>query len=246
MKSLFLAAFSVAAAVTSVHADGLPTTPYVYVQGAAEERVDPDQLTLTFQLNATDQDQVRAKALVTDKSAAVFQLLAQLGVKDDAIVAQALSVGENYDFSSSKRVLNGYTVTRAFSVRLQDLTLYPKLVNGLVDLHVESVDNAQPGYSKAAERSTALKKAAMAQARQEASDLAASTGAKITGIFAVSPIAFGEIPQAIFGGNGTRPVVADAFMVRAAKNAPGDKYLFDKLTLSERLHVIFLVEPAGK
>ena len=40
--------------------------------------------------------------------------------------------------------------------------------------------------------------------------------------------------------------MADAFMVRANKNAPGDKYIFDKLTLSERLHVIFLVEPDGK
>lgn len=245
MKSLLLLLSSLL--VATAFAGGLPTTPYIYVQGAAEERVDPDQLTLNFNIIATDKDQVQAKTLVTGKSASVFKLLEQLAITDEAIVAQAISVTENYEFSSGKREFNGYTVTRAFTVRLKDLALYPRLVNELVALRIESIDNAQPGYSKRDEGSVRLKKAALAQARQEAQEIASSMGAHITGVFAVSPIAFGEIPHAIFGGAGGGPLARTYnYAMAEGKNSAGDKYVFDQLTLSERLHVIFLIEPAGK
>jgi len=244
MKAFLFLLSSLLAA--TAFADGLPTTPYIYVQGAAEERVAPDVLRVTFQAKAGDKDVARAKAAVSDKSAAIFKVLAGLGIKDDAIVAPALSVTEDYDYTKSTgRELRGYTVDRSFTVRLTDFALYPRLVNELIELRVEGLDNPQLAYSKAAERSVALKQAAMTQARKEAEDLVTSTGARITGVFAVSPIAFGEIPQAIFGGSGPRPMPL-AYEARAGKGSAGDKYLFDEITLSERLHVIFLVEPAGK
>lgn len=230
-------------ATTLAFGSGLPTTPYVYVQGFAEEKIAPDTVTVAFSVNATDQDQGRAKAAVSEKSAAVFKLLQQLAIKDDSIAAHEISVQENYEYNSGKRVFNGYTVARSFTARLTDFALYPKLIDGLVALRVDSLQGAQPSYSKATEAATRLKKAALAQARQQAEDLAAGMNARITGVFAASPIAFGEIPQAIFGGTGggPQPMAMRSFALQAEKSAE-DKYVFDKLTLSERLHVIFLVE----
>jgi uncharacterized protein YggE len=245
MKCLLLLLSSLLA--TTAFAGGLPTTPYIYVQGAAEERVNPDTLTLGFNLTATDKDQARAKAVVTEKSAAVFKLFGQYGIGDDAVIAEAISVTENYQYGpAGKREFEGYVVNRAFSVKLGDFALYPKLVNALIELRVDSLGNAQTSFSKSAEHATELKKAALAQARREADDIAASLGARITAVFAVSPIAFGEIPQAIFGGSGPRPMVRTFDLAMSAAKNSGDKYVFDQLTLSERLHVIFLIEPAGK
>lgn len=243
MKSLVL--LLTLAIATAGFATGLPTSPYIYVQGSAETRVDPDMVTLGFNLNATDKDQAKAKAVVSEKSAAVFKLLEKLGIGDDAIVAHAISVNENYEFITGKREFNGYTVSRPFSVRLKDLQLYPKLVNSLIDLRVDSIDNAQPGYTKRDETVAALKKAALEQARRQASDLATGMDSRITGVFAVSPIAFGEISRVIFGGNEPVPFARNLAMV-TAKDAGGDKYVFDQLTFTERLHVIFLIEPRGK
>lgn len=227
-------------------ADGLPATPYVYVQGFAEEKIAPDTLTIGFSVNATDQDQGRAKGVVSEKSGAAFKLFQKLGIKDDALAAHEISVAENYDFSSGKRTFNGYTVSRAFTVRLTDFALYPKLVDGLIALRIDSMGGAQPSYSKAAEASARLKQAALAQARQQAEDLASGMNARITGVFAASPMAFGEIPGAIFGGPGGGPQPMLHTMAMRADKEVEDKYVFDKLTLGERLHVIFLVEPAGK
>jgi uncharacterized protein YggE len=223
-------------------ASGLPTTPYVYVQGFAEEKIAPDTLTIGFSVNVTDQDQGRAKAAVSEKSAAVFKLLGQLAIQDEAVAAHEISVNENYEFSSGKRTFNGYTVARSFSVRLTDFAAYPKLVDGLIALRVDSMQGAQPSSSKAAEVSTRLKKAALAQARQQAEDLAAGMNARITGVFAASPIPFGEIPQAIFGGSRSGPQPMVRTMAMRAEKSADDKYVFEKLTLAERLHVIFLVE----
>jgi uncharacterized protein YggE len=232
---------------TAAFANGLPTSPYIYVQGLAEEQVAPDILTLTFSTLATDKDQVRAKALVSEKSTAIFKLFGQLGITDEAVAAHEISVAENYDYNASKRVFTGYTVTRNFKVRLTDFAAYPKLVDGLVELRIESVSGAQPTYSKAAEVSARLKKAALAQARQQADDLAAGMNARITGVFAASPIAFGEIPGAIFGGAGGGHVLAlSAFSVKSEGRQAEDRYVFEKLTATERLHVIFLIEPGQK
>jgi uncharacterized protein YggE len=242
MKKLLLILLLAGAA--SAFADGLPTTPYLYVQGFAEERLAPDTLTLSFSVNATDKDQVAAKATVSGKSAAVFALFKKLAIADDAVAAHEISVNENYEYPSGKRVFNGYTVTRNFTVRLTDFATYPKLVDDLIALRIDSLSGAQPSLSKAAEIATRLKKAALAQARQQADDLAAGMNAKITGVFAASPIAFGEIPQAIFGGSGGGgPQPMSAFAVRAQDAGGEDKYVFEKLTPSERLHVIFLIEP---
>jgi uncharacterized protein YggE len=242
MKKLLLPLVLLAASLAS--GAGLPTTPYVYVQGFAEEKIAPDTLTLGFTVNATDQNQGRAKDIVSEKSAAVFALLARLAIKDEAIAAHEISVNENYEYDSGKRVFNGYTVTRRFSVRLTDFTAYPKLIDGLIALRIDSLQGAQPSTSKAAEAAARLKKAALAQARQQADDLAAGMNARITGVFAASPIAFGEIPQAIFGGPGGGPQPMMHTMAMRAEKSAEDKYVFDKLTLAERLHVIFLVEPA--
>lgn len=242
MKKLLLPLLLLA--TSPAFGDGLPTTPYVYVQGFAEEKIAPDTLTIGFSVNATDQDQGRAKAVVSEKSAAVFRLFGQLGIKDEAVAAHEISVNENYDFSSGKRTFNGYTVARSFSARLTDFAAYPKLVDGLIALHVDSLQGAQPSYSKATEASARLKKAALAQARQQAEDLAAGMNARVTSVFAASPIAFGEIPPAIFGGPGGGPQPMMMTMAMRAEKAPEDKYVFAKLTLAERLHVIFLVEPA--
>jgi uncharacterized protein YggE len=159
------------------------------------------------------------------------------------LTAFDISVQENYDYVANKRTFSGYTVTRNFSVKLTDFSLYPKIVNGLVELRIDSLNGAQPSSSKADAESAKLKTAALAQARQQADDIAASLGAKVVSVFAVSPIEFGEIPRAIFGGTGGAMPMTKTYMSRDLSGSTGDKYVFNQLNFSERLHVIFLIEP---
>jgi uncharacterized protein YggE len=227
---------------THAFAGGLPTTPYIYVQGSAETKVAPDTLVLSFSVNAQDKDQVVAKKTVSEKSAAVFDLLEKSGFKDDAITAQDLSVNSNFDYVAGQRVHTGYNVSRQFSVKFTDFSLYAKLADALVALRIDSLNPVQASFADARGESAKLKSVALANARKEADDLAASLNATVTGVFAASPIPFPEISGVIFGSSGPQPVRAMSLDMRAAKN-DGDKYVFDDITLSERLHVIFLIQP---
>ncbi len=242
MKKLLLPLFLL---ITGpVFASGLPSTPYVYVQGAAEEKIAPDTLTLDFGINLVDRDQAKAKAGVSEKSAAVFKLLAQLGITDDAITAPDLTVNENYEYSSNRRVFTGYTVARSFSVRLTDFALYPRIVDGLAQLRVDSLNAVIPSTSKAGEIASRLKRSALDNARSQAEALAAGMDARVTGIFAASPIAFGQIHGAIFGSSGSGEIITlSAFSIQSEHAATADRYILAPLTLTERLHVIFLIEP---
>jgi uncharacterized protein YggE len=226
-------------------AGGLPTTPYIYVQAGAESRVAPDTLTLSFTVATTDKDQANAKAFVSEKSRAVFKYLEAQGIADAAITAFDITVATNFEYEANKRVLTGYTVTRDFTVRLTDFNLYPKLVDGLIGLRIETLRNVQPSYSKAKIDATKLREQALADARQQADGIAATLDAKVTGVFAASPIPFTDIPKTIFGGSGDTPLRMEAFSIRAKSDTGEDKYLFENLVLSERLHVIFLIEPNG-
>lgn len=229
---------------SAAFADGLPTTPYIYVQGFAEERIAPDTLTVNFNVSATNMDQAKGKAAVSEKSAAVFKMFEELGITNDAITAFEISVRAEYNYADGNRDFIGYIVTRSFTVRLTDFLLYPKLVDGLLALRIESLREAQPSYSKADVESGKLKTAALADARKQANEIADTLSAKVASVYAASPIAFGDISWTIFGGNAGS---GRGFLLTNS-DAPGggDTYVFEKLRLSQRLHVIFLIEPNKK
>lgn len=238
MKKIIL--FIALAWTAPAFANGLPTTPYIYVQGSAETKVSPDTLTLSFSVVAQDKDQVVAKKNVSEKSGEVFALFEKHGIKDNSITAQDITVNSNFDYVSGQRVFSGYTVARQFSVRFADFALYPKLADELIALRIETLNAVQPSYSHAHAESAKLRATALANARKEADELVAGLNARVTRVFAVSPIPFPEISGAIFGGGG--PVRTRGLELQAAK-MENDKYVFEDVALSERLHVIFLIEP---
>ena len=92
--------------------------------------------------------------------------------------------------------------------------------------------------------------AALRDAREKAEKIAGELNAKVASVFAVSPIAFGGIKDILFGHeeidlpNGA---ALDKFVVTGSPlTDKGDRYSFEPLNLSQRLHVIFLIEPARK
>lgn len=227
----------------SAFADGLPTTPYIYVLGSAEEHVDPDLLTLRFEIRATDKDQAKAKTIVAEKSATVFKLFRTFGISDEAITAFKISIAADYDDGDRGRTFLGYQINRDFTVRLTDFTLYPKVLNGLLEVGIEGMPGVEPSYTKSAALGEKLKSRALINAREQADGITPVLNAKVNSVFAVSPIPFNEISRAIFGSSES---YAAASLGRDKGGVPGDIYAFEKLKLVQYIHVIFLIEPNKK
>ncbi len=78
---------------------------------------------------------------------------------------------------------------------------------------------------------------ALTNAREQAEKTLKTMGMKIDSVFAVSPVAFPEIKNEIFGTEET--------LVAAYRAAPAQsQYRLAPVTLNQSVHVIYLISPA--
>ncbi len=78
-------------------ADGLPTVPYLYVEGRAEVEKKADLVSLTFKLAATDKEGAKANSAVQAQALKIFALLKSSGIADQDIMAGDIESDAEYE-----------------------------------------------------------------------------------------------------------------------------------------------------
>lgn len=118
-------------------ASPLPDFPFVAVTGSASQQVAPDQARLTFSLSTFDQNSEVAQARLNNTANAVLALLKKHGVAQAQITAFELDKSEKRRRDEHYNQLDvlGYDLSRRFSVRLDDLSVYPALMAQLYALN---------------------------------------------------------------------------------------------------------------
>src|ERR1700730_6432207 len=112
----------------------LPNTVYVGADGKFESAPD----TAVIQLNIFAQDGKSEKAYQNASKAAeqVRQILRDNGVEPKAANIGFLTVQPTYDWSNSKRKVNGYRVTAEVTLKLKDFTKIGPITQQLADANV--------------------------------------------------------------------------------------------------------------
>ncbi len=133
---------------------GLPTAPYIYVEGRAESEKPADMVTLRFDISDLEAKQEAANASVQKQANQIFAILKASTISESDVIAGDLQSEAEYEEvespSSSRRgKLLGYRVTRTFSVVVHDLILFPKLVDQLLGLQVHEFSSITPGLKDA-------------------------------------------------------------------------------------------------
>src|SRR5947207_3445802 len=124
---------------TSVFAEGgLPDKPYIYVEGKAEIEKPADMMTLRFDLVARAPEQVKANQDVQTKANKIFALIKERKIADEDVIAEDIRSEPEFErgdeYSDKRGKLLGFKVTRRFQIKLRDLTVFPKLVDDLIDI----------------------------------------------------------------------------------------------------------------
>lgn len=245
MKRFLL--LSMLALPISASADGgLPTQPYIYVEGKAEAEKVADMVTVTFELSALDPDQSAANKVVQEKAKKVFALAKSAAIADSDVEAGDLQSAAEYredgEDREGKRELIGYRVTRPFKVSVREVGRFPKLVDDLLAIGVEEISGIEPGLSKGKELEDEVWDKALANARERAEKALQPARMKVDSIFAISPVAFPEIERRIFGGNSV------VQMAQRSEAAPGagapSEYRLAPISVAQSVHVIYLISPA--
>ena len=236
------------AALTSfVFADGLPTVPYLYVQGSAEVEKKADMVSLQFKLSETNKDVAEANKAVQAQAGKVFALLKREGVPDEDVIAYDIRSEAEYEEAAGERrtgKILGFRVMREFSVKVREVQKFPKLVNDLFAAKVRFFDGISGNYAKAKEMKNEIWELAIKNARAEADRMAKAAGMKVDSVWALSPEPFPAIQSRILGQTErtSYSVMSGPDPEKKAEAPP--EYRLAPVTFSQSVHAIFLVSPA--
>lgn len=238
--------FSLVIVPISLFAEGgLPDKPYIYVQGRAEVKRPADLVTISFDLVGRAPDQPKANEEVQSKANKIFALLKERKIADLDMIAEDLRSEPEFEqeenYSRGHRKLVGYKVTRPFQIKIRDVNAFPKLVNELIGIGGVEFSGIEGGLAKEKEVEPEVWQKALANAQEQADKTVKSLNMKIDSVFAVSPVAFPEIETRIFGEGITRLGVRSA---RMAEEVGGPEYKVAPVTMSQSVHVIYLISPA--
>lgn len=221
---------------------GLPDKPYIYVEGKAEVKKPADLVTMRFELVGRAPDQPKANADVQSKANKILALLKEKKIAENDVIAEDLRSEPEYereeDYSRGHGKLIGYKVTRPFQIKVRDVAAFPKLADELINIQGVEFSGNEGGLVKEREIEPEVWQKALENAREQAEKTLKPLNMKIDSVFAVSPVSFPEIQSRIFGTEGTEAM-------RAAAGAPEQpQYRLAPITISQSVHVIYLISPA--
>ncbi len=237
-----LVPFTVVAEVNNL--TGLPNQPFLYVEGKAQIEKAPDIISITFNIEGRNAEQGKANQEVQAKAKKVFQLLKEAKVEDRDIVAQDLQSSAEYErdeMDTRKRgKLIGFVVSRRFRIVIRDVTKYGKIGDQIMELGGVNLDSISGEVSDSAKLGDELWPKAIGNAREKAEKTLKPMGMKIDSVFAVSSIAFGEIP-AEFLTSGEK-VIVTGMNIPTPPDQPSE-YRPEMIIIESRAHVIYLISP---
>ncbi|HEX4638323.1 MAG TPA: SIMPL domain-containing protein [Chthoniobacterales bacterium] len=223
---------------------GLPDKPYIYVEGKAEVKKPADLVTMRFDLVGRAPEQPKANEDVQSKSKQILSMLKDRKIAESDVIAEDLRSEPEYeqDENSSRAhgKLIGYKVTRPFQIRVRDLMSFPKLADELIKIQGVEFSGVDGGLAKEKEIEPEVWQKALANAREQAEKTLKPIGMKIDSVFAVSPVSFPSIQSRIFGSGSEAMYEARA----PAGGSAEPEYRLAPITISQSVHVIYLISPA--
>jgi uncharacterized protein len=233
---------------------GLPSQPYIYIEGKASVEKPADMAVLHFEVAARRPDESKANAEVQAKANKIFDLAKTRGIAKDDVIAESLSSAPQYEDESTyqkKGKIIGYAVSRRFDIKLRDVQTFPKLVDDIIALGGIDFSSIEGDLQKREDLEEELQEKALANARSEAEKTARSQGMKIDSVYVISPAPIADITSTMFPKDRTdnseveRVIVTGSNIPTAEEIGPRpSQYHMAPITATQIVHVIYLVSAA--
>jgi uncharacterized protein len=229
---------------------GLPDKPYIYAEGRAEIQTSPDVVTLDLELVVRAPDQTKANQDLQIRANKMIALLKGKKIADNDIIAENLRSEPEFEqeetYPSRRGKLIGYKVSRPFAVKVRDIAIFPKLVDDLIAIGSVEFRGIAPGLAKEKAMENELWDKAVANARERAEKTLTTMNMKIDGVFAISPVPIPEISSTIFPKERAGPerVIVTGSNIPTAEEGVPSQYRLAPITVTQIVHVIYLILPA--
>jgi uncharacterized protein YggE len=227
MSRIQIIALLCCAMVLAAPTIGRPQVEGIHVSGRGEVLVTPDMARVTLRVTRDGQDAVELKKELDDVTRKVLSLTRSLKIEGEDVTAAVVNIQPRYRRGGGQSVIDGVTASRTIAVVLRDLDRYGQLMNGALEVGVNSVSGTQLDSSdRAAEEEQALERA-MQDARAAAARVADGFGVSV-----------GRLLDVHVGQPPVQPM--RGVMMEAA--AAGDDFSPGQLVISRQLQATFAIE----
>lgn len=205
------------------------------VSGEGEITVDADQLSFYIQIETSDKNLDNAKAVNDHKLAKAEEIFKLFSIPNNQINISGYRVSPRYKNTdrSSPIEIEGYSVSRRISVRLEDISQYDPLVDALLAAEIYGIGGAQYSLSNSAEMHARARENALTKARQKADQMAAVYGLKVGKVNSIDE-GYPYYRRSSFGSSSALSNVADTDMT----NSDAEE-IMGKMVFRATVNVIF-------
>ncbi|CAO97856.1 Putative exported protein [Erwinia tasmaniensis Et1/99] len=170
----------------AVQADELPNGPHVVTSGKSSVDATPDIATLAIEVNVSAKDAGDAKKQADTRVQQYFDFLNKNGIDKKDVNAANLRTQPEYDYQKDgKSVLKGYRAVRQVQVTLRHLEKLNELLDGALKSGLNEISGVELGVANPEQYRNQARKAAIADATQQAGELAQGFGTKLGQIYSI-------------------------------------------------------------
>ncbi|MFM4648992.1 SIMPL domain-containing protein [Aeromonas bivalvium] len=213
----------------------LPEAPHLLVSGYAEQKVEPDMLTLRVAVTALEKKGIDAKQQVDSRVAAFFGQLEGLGIKRSDVEAGNLVISPEYQYPQNRKAeLVGYRAQRQLAVKLYQLDKLSQLMDTALKSGLESVSQIEFGLKDPLAAREQARISAVEDARAKALSLAKAFG-----------VTLGKVYSIEYRSATPTPVYARGLKMGAMAAAPeaaDASYEQHEISISDNVEAVFLLD----
>lgn len=151
----------------------------ISVSGEALVSVAPDRIIVTFGIDTRNINLLTAKRQNDAIAKAALATIARLGVPDNDIQTDHLSINQRFVSRGGEQLFDGYTVRNMFAVTLNDPANVDALISGALTSGVNHLLNVDFQTSELKQHRDQARELAVKAAREKAEKMAAALGATV-------------------------------------------------------------------
>lgn len=228
---------------TMATAAQLPDFPFLYAVGTASKEIPPDLATITFDVEAFDENPEKSLDVVKNRSIELIDLFKKLEISTKNIETYEIdkrAVRQEKNYVELK--ILGYEVKQKFSIKLHGFTQYGALIEKLLKYKNITNINAQFDVAQRKEVETSLTADACANAKVQAENMVSGIGTKLGTVFAISDRGFNELEDQ-FGMSSTREIIGGMFKKSMMAGDAGEiMFIPSTIKIGKQVNVIFKLE----
>lgn len=204
-------------------AEGNQANRSIQVSGIGDIRAEPDVFSFSVHIERKGVEAGKLNKIVKQCTRSLIETVINLGVTETSIQALQVRFNPWMEYENKKNVQKGFSLSRKININVNDLELYGKVIDSLLDKGITRIDGFNYSSSKSVENYQAALEQALLNAKSRATAMAKTLGLKLGKVITISEQSNAHV---------TPMKMSEALSVRSSAFQPGEMSTQARVTVT--------------